>query len=72
MGSLGSEKVNNILYKTMKNFETKDYEILFVTGNGSYDVMKEKKGVKQDIELTADDLKELARQVKEENRFDSF
>ena len=30
------------------------------------DKMKEKKGVKQDVELTADDLKELARQFKEE------
>ena len=30
------------------------------------DEMKEKKGVKQDIELDADDLKELARQFKEE------
>ena len=28
--------------------------------------MKEKKGVKQDVELDADDLKELARQFKEE------
>ncbi|MBR6034211.1 MAG: pyruvate, phosphate dikinase [Clostridia bacterium] len=30
------------------------------------DEMKTKKGVKQDVELTADDLKELARQFKEE------
>ena len=30
------------------------------------DKMKEKKGVKQDVELDADDLKELARQFKEE------
>ncbi len=30
------------------------------------DDMKEKKGVKQDVELDADDLKELARQFKEE------
>ena len=30
------------------------------------DEMKEKKGVKQDVELDADDLKELARQFKEE------
>ncbi len=30
------------------------------------DVMKEKKGVKQDVELTADDLKELAGQFKAE------
>ncbi|SDA38375.1 pyruvate phosphate dikinase [Lachnospiraceae bacterium G11] len=30
------------------------------------DAMKEKRGVKQDVELTADDLKELASQFKEE------
>ena len=30
------------------------------------DAMKEKKGVKQDVELDADDLKELAREFKEE------
>jgi pyruvate,orthophosphate dikinase len=30
------------------------------------DKMKEKKGVKLDVELTADDLKELARQFKAE------
>ena len=30
------------------------------------DKMKEEKGVKQDVELTADDLKELAREFKEE------
>lgn len=30
------------------------------------DAMKEKKGVKQDVELTAEDLKELANQFKEE------
>ena len=43
MGSLGSDKVNNILYKTMSSFENKDYEILFVTGNASYEEMKNKK-----------------------------
>ena len=32
------------------------------------DKMKEEKGVKQDVELNADDLKELARQFKEEYR----
>lgn len=43
MGSLGSEKVNDILYKTMSLFEKKEYEILFVTGKDSYETMKEKK-----------------------------
>ena len=43
MGSLGSDRVNNILYKTMSSFENKDYEILFITGNASYDEMSKKK-----------------------------
>ena len=42
MGSLGSDRVNNILYKTMSSFENKDYEILFVTGNSSYEEMSKK------------------------------
>lgn len=40
MGSLGSNKVNEILYKTMNLFKERDYEILFVTGKDSYDEMK--------------------------------
>lgn len=43
MGSLGSEKMNNLLYKTMNKFENKDYEILFVTGKDSYEEMIKKK-----------------------------
>jgi len=43
MGSLGSSRVNDILYKTMNLFENKKYEILFVTGKDSYDEMKDKK-----------------------------
>lgn len=42
MGSLGSEKVNELLYKTMNSFEGKNYEILFVTGKDSYEEMKKK------------------------------
>ena len=42
MGSLGSEKVNNFLYKTISKFKDKDYEILFVTGKDSYEEMKNK------------------------------
>jgi len=42
MGSLGSEKVNNFLYKTVSKFKDKDYEILFVTGKDSYEEMKNK------------------------------
>lgn len=43
MGSLGSTKVNDLLYKTMSSFENKDYEILFITGNDSYEEMSKKK-----------------------------
>lgn len=39
MGSLGSSKVNDILYKTISKFKDKDYEILFVTGKDSYEKM---------------------------------
>jgi len=42
MGSLGSEKMNNLLYKTMNKFKNKDYEILFVTGKDAYEEMKKK------------------------------
>lgn len=42
MGSLGSSRVNEILYKTMNLFKEKDYEILFVTGKDSYEEMKKK------------------------------
>lgn len=42
MGSLGSEKVNEILSQTMNKFAGKDYEILFVTGKDSYESMKDR------------------------------
>ena len=41
MGSLGSSKINEFLVKTMALFNNKDYEILFVTGNSSYDDIKD-------------------------------
>lgn len=37
MGSLGSSKINDFLVETMSLFENKKYEILFVTGKGSFD-----------------------------------
>lgn len=37
MGSLGSSKINEFLLKTMSLFNNKKYEILFVTGNSSYE-----------------------------------
>ena len=43
MGSLGSSKINDFLINTMSLFNNKEYEILFVTGNSSYeDVIKNK------------------------------
>ena len=43
MGSLGSSKINDFLLKTMSLFKNKNYEILFVTGNSSYDEVKNAK-----------------------------
>jgi UDP-N-acetylglucosamine--N-acetylmuramyl-(pentapeptide) pyrophosphoryl-undecaprenol N-acetylglucosamine transferase len=37
MGSLGSSRVNEYLVSSMNLFDGKDYDILFVTGKGSYD-----------------------------------
>ena len=37
MGSLGSSKVNEFLVGSMNLFADKDYQVLFVTGKGSYD-----------------------------------
>ncbi len=37
MGSLGSSRVNEYLVSSMNLFNGKDYDILFVTGKGSYD-----------------------------------
>ena len=37
MGSLGSSKMNEFLIKTMKLFQNKNYEVLFVTGKNAYD-----------------------------------
>lgn len=45
MGSLGSEKITNMMKKIINLFETKKYEVVFVTGNNSYSEF-------QDIKLT--------------------
>ena len=37
MGSLGSSRVNEYLVSTMNSFNDKNYDVLFVTGKGSYD-----------------------------------
>lgn len=43
MGSLGSSRVNEFLIKTMKFFQHKNYEILFVTGKADYENIKQEK-----------------------------
>ena len=43
MGSLGASKVNEFLVNTMKLFNNKDYEILYVTGNKDYDKISKMK-----------------------------
>jgi len=43
MGSLGSNKVNNFLVKTMSLFNNKNYEILYVTGKQDYEYISRKK-----------------------------
>ena len=43
MGSLGAGRVSNYLKEELKSFKDCNYEILFITGNGSYeDVIKTK------------------------------
>ncbi len=43
MGSLGSKKVNSILKETLDLFKTKNYEVLFVTGEKYYPEFQNKK-----------------------------
>lgn len=43
MGSLGSEKINDFFIKSLSLFNGKKYEILYVTGKGSYDKVMERK-----------------------------
>ena len=43
MGSLGASKVNDFLTKTMSLFNNKEYEILYVTGKGDYEKIKQNK-----------------------------
>lgn len=40
MGSLGSEKMTEFLIKTIYMFKNKNYEVLFVTGKNSYELVK--------------------------------
>lgn len=43
MGSLGSEKITKMMLKTINLFQNKKYEVIFVTGNGSYEDFKQVK-----------------------------
>ncbi len=43
MGSLGASKVNEFLTNTMSLFNNKDYEILYVTGNNDYEIIRKNK-----------------------------
>ena len=43
MGSLGSYKVNEFLIDTMKLFNNKEYEVLYVTGNNYYEEISKNK-----------------------------
>ena len=40
MGSLGSEEVTNKMLKAINMFENKSYEVVFVTGNSSYETFE--------------------------------
>ena len=37
MGSLGSKTINNYLIKNLNNFKGKNYEVLIITGNATFD-----------------------------------
>lgn len=43
MGSLGSSSVNDKIVKMLKDFGSKDYEVVFVTGNSYYEKIKDVK-----------------------------
>ena len=43
MGSLGAGRVSNYLKDELQRFSSKDYEVLFITGKGSYDKVMENK-----------------------------
>ncbi len=40
MGSLGSEKITNMMLKTLDLFKNKNYEVIFVTGKNSYETFE--------------------------------
>ena len=44
IGSLGSKSVNEKLLESLRDFEKKDYQVLYVTGKNYYEEMKNKAG----------------------------
>ena len=44
MGSLGSKSVNEMMLKSLKTFEQKNYQVLYVTGKPYFEEMKTKLG----------------------------
>lgn len=40
MGSLGAGRVSDFLTRELQKFDGRDYEVLFITGKGSYDLVK--------------------------------
>jgi UDP-N-acetylglucosamine--N-acetylmuramyl-(pentapeptide) pyrophosphoryl-undecaprenol N-acetylglucosamine transferase len=48
MGSLGSESINNIMLTALQQLQTKEYQVLYVTGKQHFDTMKEAIGELRD------------------------
>lgn len=44
MGSLGSKSVNEKMLESLRIFEKKDYQVIYVTGNANFEEMKAKLG----------------------------
>ncbi|WP_455684928.1 undecaprenyldiphospho-muramoylpentapeptide beta-N-acetylglucosaminyltransferase [Thomasclavelia sp.] len=52
MGSLGSKSVNEKMLESLRSFEKKDYQVLYVTGKNNFEEMSAKLGkLKQNVKL---------------------
>ena len=52
MGSLGSKSVNEKMLESLRSFEKKDYQVLYVTGKNNFEEMSTKLGkLKQNVKL---------------------
>ena len=52
MGSLGSKSVNEKMLESLRSFEKKDYQVLYVTGKNNFEEMSTKLGkLKQNLKL---------------------